>query len=93
MRFSATIERMWRSFRKGSSTQQTFVQIEASLSYVACSPNDVSRNTRLGFSQCMTDVYVFRLIEDGRVAITAVVHVDDIFAVGQKERCDSNELT
>ena len=43
----------------------------------------------LGFEQCMTDVCVFRLIEDhGRVAITAVVHVDDIFAVGQKERCD-----
>ena len=36
----------------------------------------------------MTDVCVFRLIEDGRVAITAVVHVDDIFAVGQKGRCD-----
>ena len=36
----------------------------------------------------MTDVYVFRLIEDGGVAVTAVVHVDDIFAVGQKERCD-----
>ena len=42
---------------------------------------------RLGFEQCMTDVCVFHLIEDGRVAITAVVHVDDIFAVGQKERC------
>ena len=37
----------------------------------------------------MTDVCVFRLIEDGRVVITAVVHVDDIFAVGQKERCDT----
>ena len=36
----------------------------------------------------MTDLCVFGLIEDGRVAITAVVHVDDIFAVGQKERCD-----
>ena len=36
----------------------------------------------------MTDVCVFRLIEDGRVAITAVVHVDVIFAVGQKERWD-----
>ena len=43
---------------------------------------------RLGFEQCMTDVCVFRLIEDGHVAITAVVHVDDIFAVGQKERCN-----
>ena len=42
---------------------------------------------RLGFEQCTTDVCVFRLIEDGRVAITAVVHVDDAFAVGQKERC------
>ena len=31
----------------------------------------------------------FRLIEEGRVAITtAVVHVDDIFAVGRKDRCD-----
>ena len=27
-------------------------------------------------------------VEDGRVTITAVVHVDDIFALGQKERCD-----
>ena len=42
----------------------------------------------LGFEQCMADVCVFRLIENGRVAIKAVVHVDDIFAVGQKERCD-----
>ena len=43
---------------------------------------------RLGFEQCLTDVCVFSLIEDGRVTITAVVHVDDIFAVRQKERCD-----
>ena len=41
----------------------------------------------------MIDAYVFRLIEDERVAITAVVHVDDVFVVRQKERCDSNELT
>ena len=47
----------------------------------------------LGFEQCMTDVCVFRLVEDGRVAITAVVHVDDIFAVGQEERCDRYALT
>ena len=43
---------------------------------------------RLGFEQCMTDVCVFRLTEDRRVAVTAVVHVDDFFAVGQKERFD-----
>ena len=36
----------------------------------------------------MGDVCVFRLIGDGRVAITAVAHVDDIFAVGLKERCE-----
>ena len=36
----------------------------------------------------MADICVFRLIENGRVAITVVVHVDDIFAVGKKERCD-----
>ena len=30
----------------------------------------------LGFEQCEADVCVFRLIEDRRVAITAVVHVD-----------------
>ena len=41
----------------------------------------------LGFEQSMTDVCVFCLIEDGRVAITAVVHVDAMFAVGQKQRC------
>ena len=43
---------------------------------------------RLGFEQCVTDVCVFYLIEDGRVAITVDIHVDDIFPVGQKERCD-----
>ena len=36
----------------------------------------------------MTNVCVFRLLEDGRVAITAVVHVDDIFAAGRKEGCE-----
>ena len=44
---------------------------------------------RLGFEQCLTDVFVFRLIEDGRVTTTAaVVHVDDVYAVGRKKRCD-----
>ena len=43
---------------------------------------------RLGFEQCLTDVSVFRLVENGRVAITTVAHVDDIFAAGRKERCE-----
>ena len=42
----------------------------------------------LGFQQCLADTCVFRLVEEGRVAIIAVVHVDDIFAVGLKSRCD-----
>ena len=42
----------------------------------------------LGFQQCLADACVFRLVEEGRIAIIAVVHVDDIFAVGLKSRCD-----
>ena len=42
----------------------------------------------LGFSQSKADACVFRLLEDGRVVMIIVVHVDDIFAAGQKERCD-----
>ena len=42
----------------------------------------------LGFQQCLADACVFRLAKERRVAIIAVVHVDDIFAVGLKSRCD-----
>ncbi|CAB1111699.1 unnamed protein product [Ectocarpus sp. CCAP 1310/34] len=42
----------------------------------------------LGFEQCMADSCVFRLVEGGDVVLLLVVHVDDIFAVGTKERCD-----
>ena len=42
----------------------------------------------LGFQQCLADRWVFRLVEEERVAIIAVVHVGDIFAVGLKSRCD-----
>ena len=31
---------------------------------------------------------IMRLIESGSVTIITVVHVDDIFAVGRKSRCD-----
>ena len=31
---------------------------------------------------------MFRLIRGGIVVLILVVHVDDIFAVGKKERCD-----
>ena len=42
----------------------------------------------LGFQQCLADACVFRLVEERHVAIIAVVHVDGIFAVGLKCRCD-----
>ena len=44
--------------------------------------------TKLGFQQCLADACVSRWVENGRVAITAVIHVDGIFAVGHKSRCD-----
>ena len=43
----------------------------------------------LGFQQCLADACVFCLVEEGRVAIIVVVHVDDIYAVGLKSRCDA----
>ena len=53
---------------------------------MACLPDDMSKMTRF---RAMHGRYMCsRLIENGRVPITAVVHVDDIFAAGQKERCD-----
>ena len=36
------------------------------------------------FSRCVR----FRLVEERCVEIIAVVHLDDIFAVGLKSRCD-----
>ena len=42
----------------------------------------------LDFQQCLADACVFRLVGEGCVAIIAAVHVDDIFAVGLKSRCD-----
>lgn len=48
----------------------------------------VTRLKSLSFEQSLADPCVFRLIEAGSVSIIAVVHVDDIFAVGRKERCD-----
>ena len=42
----------------------------------------------LCFQQCLANACVFRLVEEGRVAIIAVVHVNDIFALGLKSRCD-----
>ena len=42
----------------------------------------------LRFEQCLADSCVFRLIRGGIVVLILVVHVDDICAVGKKERCD-----
>ena len=42
----------------------------------------------LGFEQCGADACVMRLVEDGAVVMVVVVHVDDIFSIGRKVRCD-----
>ena len=42
----------------------------------------------LGFEQCAADACVMRLVENGTVSMVVVVHVDDIFSVGRKNRCD-----
>lgn len=42
----------------------------------------------LWFVRCEADTCVFRLMEDGKVTITVVVHVDYLFAAGDKERCN-----
>ncbi|CAB1102978.1 unnamed protein product [Ectocarpus sp. CCAP 1310/34] len=43
---------------------------------------------RVGYLRCLADACVFRLMEEGRVIMIIVVHVDDILDVGQKERFD-----
>ena len=48
----------------------------------------VTHMKSLGFEQCLADACVMRLVESGSVTIVTVVHVDDIFAVGEKSRCD-----
>ena len=42
----------------------------------------------LGFESCAADACVLRLIEHNVVVIVVVVHVDDIFSIGLKSRCD-----
>ena len=39
----------------------------------------------VGIKQCLGDACVFRLVREGRMAIIAIVHVDDIFAIGPKK--------
>ena len=42
----------------------------------------------LEFQLSLADACVLRLVESGSVSIVTVVHVDDIFAVGLKTRCE-----
>ena len=42
----------------------------------------------LGFEQSLEDACVVLLVESGTVSLVTVVHVDDIFAVGRRARCD-----
>ena len=42
----------------------------------------------LGFESCAADAYVMRLIEYNVVVMVVAVHVDDIFSIELKSRCD-----
>ena len=42
----------------------------------------------LGFESCAADACVMRLIERNVVVMIVVVHVDEIFSIGLKSRCD-----
>ena len=42
----------------------------------------------LGFDQCKADGCAMRLVEDGGVSVVVVVHVDGIFSIGRKSRCE-----
>ena len=48
----------------------------------------LSHMKSLGFEQSLADACALRLVESGTVSIVTVVHVDNIFAVGRKARCD-----
>ena len=42
----------------------------------------------LVFLQCLVDACIFCLMEGGSMVMTILVHLDDIYALGEKERCD-----
>ena len=42
----------------------------------------------LGFESCAAEACVMRLVEDSVVVMVVVVHVDDIFSIGLRSRCD-----
>ena len=48
----------------------------------------ITHMKRHGFGQSLADACVLRLVEPGSVSIVTVVHVDDVFAVRLKTRCD-----
>ena len=51
--------------------------------------NHLVRGMRsLGFEQCAADACVMCLVENGVVSMVVVVHVDDLFSIGRKSRCD-----
>ena len=73
---------------------KSFYGLKQASRTMACPPNDVSQKTwfRAMYDKMYYVLCVFRFIEDGRVAITAAVYVDDIFTVGQKERCTPSQV-
>ena len=68
--------------------EQESVWIKTYFEFMTRTPHIVLEDTIIGLEQCLAHACVFRLIEEGHVAITTVVHVDDTFAVGLKSTYD-----
>ena len=85
-RLHAIARRVRFVVREGCEAEQESLWFEPIIQAVVCITEEVS--LALGFVQCLADSYIFRLVEGGGGAMHLVVHVDDIFAVGKKERCD-----
>lgn len=75
-------------FREDSEIHQNSVRIEASKQWHAL----LCSKCLLGWVslQFLADSRVFRLIEEGRSVVIVVVHVDDWFAAGKRERGVAN---
>ena len=77
---------MWFVVGKRCEAEQESLWFDTGIQAVVCVAEEVS--FCFGVGAVLADSCVFRFVEEGKVVMHLVVHVDDIFAVGKKERCD-----
>ena len=78
--------RVWFVVGKGCEAEQESLWFETGITAVVCVAEKVSFD--FGVKKCLAYSCVFRLVEGVKVMMHFVVRVNDIFAVGKKERCD-----